>query len=321
MKEIGIKYLKQINISFSKPKMQFTKIGLFFILLCLFTIFKSYKINKDKDIMKLKEPISVLVSVIIPCYNSEIYLPNLFQMFKEQTLKNYELIFIDDGSKDNTNLLIREQQKKDKRIKLITTEKNTGAGNSRNVGLKSAIGEYVIFLDSDDIFYPNLLNRSYKIASKYNVDILVFDFECIYSNNTSCHQYRNNLFHSPYPINEVFSPMDIPDNIFTFSRGVTWNKLFKRDFVIKNNLKFLNIKRHNDSFFVYTAYVMAEKIYVINEVLLTYRKNNKNSTSIMYKNEAKEYIEANLMELRLFLLKKNLYDIYENSFERISILF
>lgn len=316
-----MKYLKQINISFSKPKMKFTKIGLFFILLCLFTIFKSYKINKDKDIMKLKEPISVLVSVIIPCYNSEIYLPNLFQMFKEQTLENYELIFIDDGSKDNTNLLIREQQKKDKRIKLITTEKNTGAGNSRNVGLKSAIGEYVIFLDSDDIFYPNLLNRSYKIASKYNVDILVFDFECIYSNNTSCHQYRNNLFHSPYPINEVFSPMDIPDNIFTFSRGVTWNKLFKRDFVIKNNLKFLNIKRHNDSFFVYTAYVMAEKIYVINEVLLTYRKNNKNSTTIMYKNEAKEYIEENLMELRLFLLKKNLYDIYKNSFERISILF
>ena len=316
-----MKYLKQINISFSKPKMQFTKIGLFFILLSLFTIFKSYKINKDKDIMKLKEPISVLVSVIIPCYNSEIYLPNLFQMFKEQTLKNYELIFIDDGSKDNTNLLIREQQKRDKRIKLITTEKNTGAGNSRNVGLKSAIGEYVIFLDSDDIFYPNLLNTSYKIASKYNVDILVFDFECIYSNNTSCHQYRNNLFHSPYPINEVFSPMDIPDNIFTFSRGVTWNKLFKRDFVIKNNLKFLNIKRHNDSFFVYTAYVMAEKIYVINEVLLTYRKNNKNSTSIMYKNEAKEYIEENLMELRLFLLNKNLYDIYKNSFESISILF
>ena len=217
--------------------MKFTKIGLFFILLCLFTIFKSYKINKDKDIMKLKEPISVLVSVIIPCYNSEIYLPNLFQMFKEQTLKNYELIFIDDGSKDNTNLLIREQQKKDKRIKLITTEKNTGAGNSRNVGLKSAIGEYVIFLDSDDIFYPNLLKTSYKIASKYNVDILVFDFECIYSNNTSCHQYRNNLFHSPYPINEVFSPMDIPANIFTFSKGVTWNKLFKRDFVIKNTAK------------------------------------------------------------------------------------
>ena len=72
---------------------------------------------------------------------------------------------------------------------------------------------------------------------------------------------------------------------------------------------------------MYTAYVMAEKIYVINEVLLTYRKNNKNSTTIMYKNEAKEYIEENLMELRLFLLKKNLYDIYKNSFERISILF
>ena len=322
--EVRIKYLKQLNLCFSKSKRHFIKQRLCPILLLLIAvglfiiIIIKFKYNY---INNFYERTSISVSVIMPCYNSEIYLPNLFLMFKSQTLENFELIFIDDGSTDNTNLLISEQLKKDKRIKLITLLKNTGAGNARNVGLKHAKGEYIIFLDSDDIFYPNLLSRTYKIASKYNVDILVFDFECRFSNNISCRSYRNYLFNFPYPINEVFSPTDIPDNIFTFSRGVPWNKLFKRDFVIKNNLKFLNLKIHNDCFFVYAAYVLAEKIYVINEVLLTYRRNNENSISIIYKNEGKECIRKNLMELKNFLEEKKLFDIYKKSFIKLTIHF
>ena len=321
--EVRIKYLKQLNLYFSKSKRHFIKqrlcpILLLLIAVGLFIIIIKFKYNYNNNFY---ERTSISVSVIMPCYNSEIYLPNLFLMFKSQTLENFELIFIDDGSTDNTNLLISEQLKKDKRIKLITLLKNTGAGNARNVGLKHSKGDYIIFLDSDDIFYPNLLSTTYKIASKYNVDILVFDFECRFSNNISCRSYRNYLFNFPYPINEIFSPTDIPDNIFTFSRGVPWNKLFKRDFVIKNNLKFLNIKIHNDCFFVYTAYVMAEKIYVINEVLLTYRRKNENSISIMYKNEGKEYIRKNLMKLKNFLEEKKLFDIYKKSFIKLTIDF
>ncbi len=287
---------------------------LFFIAVSLFIIFMFQYNNK-------KEPTSVPVSVIIPCYNSQIYLPSLFLMFKAQTLKNYELIFVDDGSTDNTNFLIRNEQAKDKRIKLITLKKNTGAGNARNIGLRSAIGEYVIFLDSDDIFHPNLLKTSYKLASKNNVDILVFNFECINSNNASCKQYRDFLFEYPYPINKVFSPKDIPDNVFTFSRGIPWNKLFKRDFIIKNNLHFLNLKIHNDSFFVYTSYVMAERIYVTKKILLTYRWHNKDSITSTHKAVEEECIKKNLGELKRFLLEKKLYNIYKRSFQKISTNF
>ena len=321
--EVRIKYLKQLNLCFSKSKRHFIKqrlcpILLLLIAVGLFIIIIKFKYNY---INNFYERTSISVSVIMPCYNSEIYLPNLFQMFKAQTFKNYELIFIDDGSTDNTNLLISEQLKKDKRIKLITLLKNTGAGNARNVGLKHAIGDYIIFLDSDDIFYPNLLKTTYELALKNKVDILIFDFECRFSNNTSCRFYRNYLFNHPYPINEVFSPTDIRDNIFSFSKGVTWNKLFKRDLIIKNNLHFLNLKIHNDCFFVYTAYVMAEKIYVINEVLLTYRINNENSISIIYKNEGKECKRKNLMELKHFLEEKKLFDIYKKSFIKLTIHF
>ena len=318
-----IKYLKKFNLCFEKGKKNLKKkwkclILLFFIVIIWFK--NKYHLNEPTSV-----PVPVLVpvpvSVIIPCYDSEIYLPNLFSMFKAQTLKNYELIFIDDGSNDNTNSLIRNQKEKDKRIKLITLEQNTGAGNARNVGLKSAIGEYIIFLDSDDIFYPNLLKTSYETASKYDIDILVFDFECIHKDNISCQYYRNRLFKYPFPINEVFSPEDISDYIFIFSRGVPWNKLFKRDFIIRNNLRFLNLKKHNDSFFIYTAYVMAKRIYMITEVLLRYRWGNKKSITSTYKNFAKESVQKNLKELKNFLLDKKLYNIYKNSFQEISIHF
>ena len=320
--EVQIKYLKRFNLCFEKRIKKLKKnrkclVLLFFITISLFVFF----VFKNKYHSNEQTPVPVPVSVIIPCYNLEIYLPNLFSMFKAQTMKNYELIFIDDGSKDNTNSLISNQKTKDKRIKLITLEKNTGARNARNVGLKSAIGEYVIFLDSDDIFYPNLLKTSYEIASKYDIDILVFDFDCIYENNLLCQYYRNQLFKYPFPINEVFSPEDISDNIFTFSRGVPWNKLFKRDFIIKNNLQFLNLKIHNDSFFVYTAYVMAKKIYVITEVLLRYRWRNKKSITSTYKIIEKECVQKNLKELKYFLIDKKLYYIYKNSYQEISIHF
>ena len=317
--QVKNKYLKKFNLCFVRRKKNLKKkwkclILLFFIFIILFK-------NKYHSNEPISVPVPVPVSVIILCYNSEIYLKNLFSMFKAQTMKNYELIFIDDGSKDNTTSLINNQKAKDKRIKLITLEKNTGAGNARNVGLKSAIGEYVIFLDSDDIFYPNLLKTSYEIASKYDIDILVFDFECIHKNNLSCQYYRNQLFKYPFPINEIFSPEDISDYIFTFSRGVPWNKLFKRDFIIKNNLRFLNLKRHNDSFFIYTAYVMAKKIYMINEVLLRYRWGNKKSITSTYNKFGKECVQKNLKELKNFLLDKTLYNIYKKSFQEISIHF
>ena len=124
--EVLIKYLKQLNLYFSKSKRHFIKqrlcpILLLLIAVGLFIIIIKFKYNYNNNFY---ERTSISVSVIMPCYNSEIYLPNLFQMFKDQTFKNYELIFIDDGSTDNTNLLISEQQKKDKRIKLITLKKH-----------------------------------------------------------------------------------------------------------------------------------------------------------------------------------------------------
>ena len=318
-----IKYLKKFYICIRKPNIILQKKWLCFILLFvialgLFIIIIKLKYNYNNN---LYEPTSISVSVIMPCYNSEIYLPNLFQMFKDQTFKNYELIFIDDGSTDNTNLLISEQLKKDKRMKLITLKKNTGQANARNVGLKYAIGDYIIFLDSDDIFYPNLLKTTYELALKNKVDILIFDFECRFSNNTSCRFHRNYLFNHPYPINEVFSPTDIRDNIFSFSKGVTWNKLFKRDLIVKNNLLFLNLKIHNDCFFVYAAYVLAEKIYVTSDVLLTYIYHNKNSITLTYQSYRAESKEKNLKELKYFLFDKNLYHTYKKAFQKLSIRF
>ncbi len=291
------------------------KIGIFFtfIIIIFFLLFESLLQNNNN---------SPKISVIIPCYNSSFFLKDIFKMFENQTLKDYEIIFVDDGSTDNTKDLINKQKTKDDRIKLIPLNRNIGAGNARNVGLKHAIGDYVIFLDSDDIFYPDLLKTGYDLAKKHNVDILFFDFDCINTEDqTDCKNWRNYIWYDSAPINKTFSQKDVKCSLFTFSRGIIWNKVYKRKFLIKNNLYFLNIPRHNDSFFANTSYVMAKRMYITDKVLLKYRYKNKNSITVTQKNKSKEFQDINIIKLKEFLKDKQLFDDYRESFNKLLIHF
>jgi len=98
---------------------------------------------------------NIKISVIIPTFNREKLIGNSIKSVLNQTLKNFELIIVDDGSTDNTKEVVDKFQ--DKRIKYIKLDTNQGASNARNIGIKNAKGKYMSFQDSDDIFYPNKL--------------------------------------------------------------------------------------------------------------------------------------------------------------------
>ena len=263
------------------------------------------------------------ISIVIPCYNSEKYIQEVFNNLKAQTFSDYEVIFVDDGSTDNTNKMISNYKSQDKRAKLITLKTNIGTGNARNIGLKKAKGNYVIFLDSDDIYYSNLLEESYNIAKKNNTDITIFKSN-YFDENTQIYSSSDIgwLWNEPYPINEIFTPDDVKDNLFTFCRGVLWNKLYKRSFLKRYNFHFLNLKMHNDSYFVYCTYVMAKKIYITDKVLISYRINHKNSITTIHK---KIYDEKCKMEsvnaLKSFLIENGLSDKYKIALQRYSDTF
>lgn len=116
----------------------------------------------------------ICVSVIMPCYNVEKYIDDSLKSVCGQTLRDIEIICIDDGSTDSTGSIIAEYAKKDNRIKVITKE-NGGQSSARNIGVKKAVGEYLYFMDSDDIIVPETFAEIYEIASKDKLDNVYFN--------------------------------------------------------------------------------------------------------------------------------------------------
>ena len=110
------------------------------------------------------------LSVIIPVYNVENYLRECLDSITSQTVKDIEIICIDDGSTDNSPKILKEYQKKDSRIKIITKE-NGGQASARNLGIKKAQGEYIAFIDSDDFIESEMLEKLYTKAKDNNLDI------------------------------------------------------------------------------------------------------------------------------------------------------
>lgn len=113
------------------------------------------------------------VSVIIPVYNTAPYLKTCLNSILNQTLTNIEIICIDDGSTDQSLMILKYYAKIDSRIKILV-QKNQGAGAARNYGMKVAHGRYLSFLDSDDFFHPNLLKKSVFLADKTKADIVIY---------------------------------------------------------------------------------------------------------------------------------------------------
>ncbi|MGL6168239.1 MAG: glycosyltransferase family 2 protein, partial [Fusobacteriaceae bacterium] len=119
--------------------------------------------------MKVKK-----ISVIIPVYNTEKYLRRCLESIINQSLKEIEIIIVNDGSPDGSSKIIDEFSQKDKRIKVIN-KKNGGISSARNVGLKKSLGEYVIHIDSDDWIEHNYFFEMYSKAKKDNLDIVISD--------------------------------------------------------------------------------------------------------------------------------------------------
>ena len=154
----------------------------------------------------------IKVSVIMPVYNAETYLEEAIECLICQTLKEIEIICVDDGSTDRSLEILEEYSKRDDRIKILH-QRNLYAGVARNNGLKQANGEFVIFLDSDDLFERGLLEKTYKQGKKVNADIVLFGGECFNVDNGE-HKERPDFLRKEYIGDKsVFSRKDIPETV------------------------------------------------------------------------------------------------------------
>ncbi|MDD6237531.1 MAG: glycosyltransferase family 2 protein, partial [Clostridiales bacterium] len=115
------------------------------------------------------------ISVIMPVYNSEQFLRMAVDSVLNQTFEDFELIMVDDGSKDQSGAICDEYAQKDARVKVIHQE-NGGICAARNTGMKAAEGEYLAFIDNDDEYLPNLLEENYALAQEYDADVVKYGY-------------------------------------------------------------------------------------------------------------------------------------------------
>ena len=254
---------------------------------------------------------NIKVSVIIPVYNTGKYLKNCLDSVINQTLKDIEIICINDGSKDNSLDILKEHAKKYEHIKIFN-QRHKGAGAARNKGLKKAIGEYVYFLDGDDFIKPDALEKAYKKITETNSEICIFKNRKLHETTQeyeSCSWEKSLQY---LPKKEVFNKYDIPDNFFMFCNIPAWTKLYRASFIKKFNLKFQTLTTCNDVYFNYMSLCMAKSITFLNEELITWRvKHNCTTTT---RGEHIHCILDAFTKLKKDLIKKKIFDKLEITF-------
>lgn len=259
------------------------------------------------------------ISVIVPVYNDEKYIKKCLNTITNQTLKDIEIICVDDGSTDNSPQILQEFAQNDNRIKVVV-QKNKGAGAARNKGFEFAKGDYVIFFDSDDYMSLNCLEILYNTALKNNSDVTVcrsflFEENNIETVQKNCYSLKSNLLGGK----KSFTPQEISKYIFQFSVGWAWDKLYKRDFIKKNKLKFQNLRHSNDAYFTLMSLVYAELISYTDEYLIFHREHNNSLAHTRTKAPLCFYYA--LTAIMRALKKKGLYKIYEQSFVNYCVTF
>ena len=167
-----------------------------------------------------------LISIIVPVYRTEKYLDRCVESIVNQTYKNLEIILVDDGSPDDCPKMCDEWAKKDKRIKVIHKE-NGGVSSARNIGIKSAKGKYIGFVDSDDYIEKEMYESLIDVLNKNkNLDYIycdIYDAEKI--NNHSREDYK------------IISKIEKIEAIFPFNASI-WNGIFSRKIINENNIRF-----------------------------------------------------------------------------------
>lgn len=218
----------------------------------------------------------IKISVVIPVYNAQKHLSDTLESVCSQTLKEIEIICVDDGSTDNSREIISEFMLKDSRISLIK-QANLYAGAARNNGLKQAKGEYVVFWDADDFFKENALEIMYEKSVADAADICICNALKYYTEFDKSLLTDEFVNYGILPKTTPFNKNDIPDKIFNIGANVPWNKMFRTEFVRKNGLEFQCIRQANDTYFVLMAIFLAERITYVKNRLVHYRCDTEGS--------------------------------------------
>ncbi len=242
------------------------------------------------------------VSVIIPVYNVEKYIKKCLDSLVNQTLSDIEIIVVNDGTPDNSQIIIDEYVKNypDKVISIV--KENGGQGSARNIGLGKATGEYIGYVDSDDYVELNMYEELYDKAKENDSDIIICGNNIVYENN-----YKK--------ISEINydNKYNNFENAF-FGKMAVWNKLYKKEILINNNIKFKEKVWYEDFAFTLKTLVNAKTIAFLDKSLYNYLWREG---STMNNNNVKRNLEIldAFDDIRNYLISNDLLNNYYSYLE------
>ena len=239
------------------------------------------------------------LSIVALVYNLEKYLPRCLDSLVNQTLKEIEILCVDDGSTDSAPQIIEEYQRKyPEKVKVFHKE-NGGEFTTRNYGLEQAIGEYVTFVDTDDYVEPNWAEKLYNAAKQNDADIAVCGFERINLETNEVTSKDMTKFGAC--TKEVSSK----DDFILFINPAPWNKVYKRE-VIKD-FRFLPFRGFNDTMFLATCYTKVKKITFIPDILYHYYLRYDSQIHTVNIQDVKN-LKKYLLEVKKIYIESNKYE-------------
>ena len=258
----------------------------------------------------------IKISVIVPVYNGEKYIEKCFEAIKNQTLKDLEIIFVNDGSIDSSGEILEKIKTNNSNIKVFN-QNNSGPGAARNKGIDLAEGKFLTFLDVDDIIDKNMYEKMYTYVNQYNVDLVVCGQEIMYCNGKESvkviPRYSNEIYLNKEEIREnVIKPIlkNGPELLAS-----QCNKLYRKSIIDNYNIR-VNTKRlfGEDWFFNQLFIGKIDKIAFVKEPLYKYIRSNNESLSSVYLNNAFDLFK----ESRIFR-KNRMYEWKVDSFEDFKV--
>ena len=253
------------------------------------------------------------VSVIVPVHNAEKYLEQCLNSILGQTLKDIEVICVNDKSTDGSAAILDSYAANEPRLRVLQSP-GLEAGGARNIGLESAQGKYLSFLDADDFFEPDMLESAVAKAEEDQSDIVVYGSWLYDTMRQANRQAKWMLNTECLPEGRPFAPSEIADCLFNVFGNYTWNKLFRTSLVREKGVLFQEISRTNDLFFTCTALTQADLISVIDKIFVHYRVATQTSLQSTNDRDPLSFLKA-FDALHVFLEFNDLLPQYEESFD------
>ena len=249
------------------------------------------------------------LSIVVPIYNVEEYLEKCLESVLNQTFKDFECILVNDGTKDNSHLIMDKYVKKDKRFKAVN-KVNGGLSDARNKGMEVATGEYIYFLDGDDYLYVDAMEKCVKKLDETNADMVIFD---VMQHNIA--QKTTEVIKNNFDENKLYSLKD-DSSLLISLLNAAWNKMYKRELFLKNDIICPYGYYYEDLGTTYRLLLKCDNVAFINEPLYNYLADRPGNITQQFNMNV--YHVLDMVKINIDYFKT--HDVYEKYYEELKYL-